>query len=268
MFRIALDYAASFIFLAAAIITLVLFYLNFLTDLKDNYFAPLIFIIILFIWFFVENIILKSTWGRERKYAQIFGILSDGYDEIHNLYRENDSIESIINACNELCNCVSKSLSIITGSSCNASIKILIDNNDLNKAEITTFSRSRNNIRKKADNDHKHYIEDNTDFKHILENINTPRGEYFFSNQLVFRYNYINSSFKYYGQPDPNPLLRYIRWPLPYKSTIVVPICNFDNNIIPKKESRTNPKLVGFFCVDSNKMGVFKKITISILFKV
>ncbi len=46
-------------------------------------------------------------------------------------------------------------------------------------------------------------------------------------------------------------LLRNWKWPLPYKSTIVVPICPIEEN--------TLAGLVGFLCVDSTRNLAFKK---------
>lgn len=53
--------------------------------------------------------------------------------------------------------------------------------------------------------------------------------------------------------PVHQDFLRVWRWPLPYRSAIVVPIC-------PGISAKRMPsELIGFLCVDSPRLGAFKK---------
>ncbi len=255
MFRILKDYFYSFIGLVASIITLILFVDRFSPALSQDGRIAVYFIGSMFVWFFLENLYLKVKWGRERRYAQTLDVIAEGFGEIHQLYRKEASIDETIVACGRLCDCVAEAFTLVTGSKCNTSVKVLTDDKDENgntRTKAITFSRNRDRTRNPKRNPVRHWIDKNTDFLTILEKIDTPKGEYFFSNSLVFRFGYQNTSFDVYDEPpDENLFFRYWRWPLPYKSTIVVPIC-------PSGEpSSTN--LVGFFCVDSPKIGAFKK---------
>tara|TARA_R110002096_G_scaffold394610_2_gene589904 strand:- start:1811 stop:2689 length:879 start_codon:yes stop_codon:yes gene_type:complete len=256
MFRILKDYIYSFIGLVGSITTLVLFFGEFYPTLSADGRLAVIFIATLFSWFFLENLYLKIKWGRERRYAQTVNILADGFSEIHKLYRSKSDVRETIHACSLLCDNLAEAFTVITGTKCNASIKVLSKGEDEAgslKAKAITFARNRNRERNPKPNKVKHWIDKNTDFNEILENIDSPSGGHFFANSLVFRYGYLNTSFSVYSElpDDKNPILRYWRWPLPYKSTIVVPIC-------PSSEPNSM-NLAGFLCVDSLNMFAFKK---------
>jgi hypothetical protein len=93
-------------------------------------------------------------------------------------------------------------------------------------------------------------IDRNTDFQHIVENkIGTARA-YFFSNNLPGLADYRNSSFDVYGKP--RKWFRAATWPLPYKSTIVVPIAS--RSLVEPK-----PHFHGFLCLDSPHRDVFEE---------
>ncbi len=255
MFRIFRDYIYAFIGLAASLITLKLYIEIYYPSLSQDAKVAVSFICILFMWFFLENIYMKAKWGRERKYAQTIGFIADGFSEIHKLSREEPNVKSTVHACTSLCNQIAESYTLITGTKCNACIKILAsdkdESNNINLKAVT-FARSHDSARNPKSNTTKHWLNKNTDFLTIFENIDSPKGAYFFSNTLPFRYGYQNTSFDVYGkEPDNNPIVRYWRWALPYKSTIVMPIC-------PSQEQTTST-LIGFLCVDSTKIGAFRK---------
>lgn len=255
MFRVARDYLYSLVGILASIVTLILFMYQFDARLSKDGRVAIYFIGTLLIWYFIESLYLKVRWGRERRYAQTIAIIAGGFGEIHRLHREGANIERAVVACEKLCDSVASAFTIITGTKCNACIKTMTYEDDCNgakRAKAITFARSRDQSRNPKANNVRHWIDKNTDFLTILEKIDTPRGEYFFSNSLVFRFGYQNTSFDVYGKiPDNNWLFRYWRWPLPYKSTIVVPIC--------PSASPASSNLVGFFCVDSREVGAFKK---------
>jgi len=255
MFRIIRDYIYSLVGLLASIITLTLFLDRFYPALSQDGRVGMYFLGSLLIWFFLESLYLKVRWGRERRYAQTIEVVSEGFGEIHKLHRQASDIRNTIAACERLCNSTAEAFSLITGTKCNTSIKILtedVDEAGNTKLKAITFARNRDRGRNPKPNPVRHWVDRNTDFMTILEKIDTPKGELFFSNLLVFRFGYQNTSFMVYGEPpDNNWVLRYWRWPLPYKSTIVVPIC-------PCAEPASS-NLVGFFCVDSSNVGAFKK---------
>lgn len=253
MFRIFWDFIYSFIGLIASLVTLTFFVEKLSPTLSADGRLAVIFIGVLFLWFFLENIFLKIRWGRERKYAQTLALLSDGFSGLHKLYRKDGDIQGTIRACEKLCTNLADTYSLITGTNCNVSIKILTwDEDDGNtKLKALTFARSHDPKRNPKENPTKHWLDKNTDFLEIFNQIDTPSSQYFFSNSLPFRFGYQNTSFQVYGgEPDNNVFLRLWRWKLPYKSTIVLPICPVDD--------QSSNALVGFICVDSPKLGAFK----------
>lgn len=255
MFRIITDYLYSFLSIVAAIVTILLFWEQISKSVGGDARLAIFLITALFLWHFFENLYLKVRWGRERKYAQALAYVSDGFSEVHNLGRQQAvSIEAVKRACERLCDSLAKTFSLITGTKCNASIKILIedvDENNHSKLRAVTFSRSTDMMRNPKRNFIKHWLDQNTDFLMIFDSIDKPARANFFSNSLPIRFGYNNTSFKMYrgDPPDNNLVLRYWRWPLPYKSTIVVPIC-------PSSE-QSKKTLIGFLCVDSERVGAF-----------
>ena len=103
----------------------------------------------------------------------------------------------------------------------------------------------------------KHWVDDNSDFRSLIDSVGTPAGEYYINGWLPGEWEYENSSFPIYGDmPKPRILffreiLRDFQWPLPYKSTLVVPIRNTGPN-----PEEVGP-LVGFFCIDSRARHAF-----------
>lgn len=97
-------------------------------------------------------------------------------------------------------------------------------------------------------------IEKNTDFKEIFKKINEKndwKDVFFFSNYLPQKHQYNNTHLKSDDLPDGllSVFSRNRKWPLCYKSTIVVPILSENNKVI-----------YGYLCVDSpNNKGFNKK---------
>ena len=88
-------------------------------------------------------------------------------------------------------------------------------------------------------------IDKNTDFKEIFKKIEDKKDwkdVFFFSNYLPQRHQYNNTHLK--SEDLPEGIFSYFsrnkKWPLSYKSTIVVPILSDDNKVI-----------YGYLCVDS-----------------
>lgn len=191
-------------------------------------------------------------------------ITSDNLDDISNnlikLYPQltkEDTRKILI----ELCTTMADVFKEITDSDCSICIKIVKFSKNSEKKtdyEVYTLCRDRNHIDSRnlpALENVKHIIEKNTDFNNILINLDNRKGKYFFSNNLPARYEYQNTSFEVYGKipPDLSYEERYEQWTLPYKSTIITPICP---NIA---EERTQEKILGFFCVDSEKIDIFNE---------
>lgn len=77
------------------------------------------------------------------------------------------------------------------------------------------------------------------------------------SNNLPYFWDYRNTGFEHYGEPQEiripfiDNFFRDWRWPLPYKSTISVPICGLHED--------ESDSIIGFLCIDSPNRGAFRK---------
>jgi len=257
MFRILADYILTIITGIVAVATIYGFFEKFFPLLSQDARFAVGFIIFLFAIFFFNYTRVKIKWGRKSKYADTMSNITSGFSAIHQLERADEiNIDAAVNASKTLCNEIATAYTVITGTKCSASIKLLekdVDELGNIRAKAITFARSNSPIRNPKDNNIKHWIDKNTDFLNIMEKIDEPRKYYFFNNNLPMKPRYQNTSFDIYDNPniERNIVMNYIKWPLPYKSTIVVPIC-------PCNEPNKNT-LVGFLCLDSANLWAFKK---------
>lgn len=215
------------------------------------------------IYFFGLHQLTKNKYERSSSYPELFDQLNKGFREIHWLQRKSVNEVNytiVISVLEEICRNLANGFHDITGTKCCACIKILTAD-DKGDIVYETLCRNTNadNKRFKADNDAyskdiRHSIDKNTAFSVSLNS----NDEYFFSNYLPFDQNYENSSFQIYGDPHKgrNPISRYFKWNLPYKSTIVVPIKPLPR--VPV-ELDNNGDCYGFLCIDSNSLEAFDK---------
>jgi len=257
MFRILQDYILTFFALLSGFLLLGQFSDKYWGKINDASQVSVLIIGFMFFWYFISSLYMKAKWGRERKYAQTIDLLGSGFSELHKLNRVKDyDYQKAITACDKLLSSLATAITMVSGTTCCATIKILVTNetesSDPDNFKLSTLTFSRSSLQRKTeDKKVNHWIHQNTDFLEILKNIDKRKGISFFRNWLPFSFGYQNTSFQIYGTPSENVFLRYFRWPLPYKSTIVVPICPCD--------SQNTKNLVGFLCVDSGKLGAFRK---------
>lgn len=173
------------------------------------------------------------------------------------------SKEDVKSSLVQVCDHISRSFSELIGENCSVCIKGLewAEENGAQTLAVETLCRdSRFSESRGAAAGGPHYLDSNTDFKEIHRTF-TP----FVANDLPGLDEYQNTSFQAYGRtPTPSwldvlpgrigeKLARRLRWPLPYKSTIVAPI----------KDSGTedHPRYVGYLCLDSKERKVFEEET-------
>ena len=164
---------------------------------------------------------------------------------------------------------LARALSGISGQEVRACIKVLepVDSEDPNQPSVVTLARDRPS---KYDEwaerrrDFHHWVAENTDFHQLHEQAGMKAGERFFENRLPYLWPYRNTSFELVDEHPPQPdswpdFLRPIalrwrdrKWPLVYKSTLVVPIMERE-----EPGSDTRPDLFGYLAVDSPAMGAF-----------
>ena len=138
-----------------------------------------------------------------------------------------------------LCNATSTIFSEIHGTNIGVCIKLMTEVSK--EAVIVTHVRDRysmKNGRKTGKNEKvKHYLKDNSDFLYIYEELDQSNSGviYYYSKDVATDPNYKNSSLHNWKQPTlgwpiVNNLIRKHKWPLPYRSTIVIPIIPLNSN--------------------------------------
>lgn len=220
---------------------------------------------------FIFAVRQEYAYSRKARYAESLRYLGHAFARLQSLACEKSDISHIKSGCEAACNDLSAALTLISATHCSVCIKAL-KNADATAAdthlEVVTLCRDTNSeVRETSTGGHVHFADQNTDFTHIHERLGTPTG-HFLSNFLPSIPGYQNSSFASYGRPAQinwpiiGTIFRDATWPLPYKSTVVVPISTV----------RTEPKygkLVGYLCVDSRSRGAFRRrYDVEVLFAV
>jgi hypothetical protein len=210
----------------------------------------------------------EIVYSRKSRYSEVLGLLNDIHAILHDLANDlPTSTSQIKEACTRVSNLLAEAFSLITGTKCSVCVKVLegdplVGTNQPLRPKVKTLCRDDHSEkrRKLADSksDVAHWIDQNTDFFVLHQQAGTPREDYFLSNHLPSYRGYVNTSFQVYGFANENLLLSkwlpmLFPWPLPYKSTVVLPIrCeSFDAVRVPK--------LAGYLCVDSRSRGVFSR---------
>lgn len=210
------------------------------------------------IYYFIISLWRTGKWYQHRNYGAILSIINSGFLEIHSINREKDSNENTElrsykykKTCESMCCKISTAFSTITSKPCHVSIKYLSQLNEDGPLFIATLARSTPD-RQYDNNNVIHWVDSNTDFREIFVNIGNDEGKYFFCNNLPNYIGYQNSSFLNYSKNSGYYKFSRSKWPLPYRSTIVVPI-------YPNLGGVEEDKLIGFLCVDSASKGAFQK---------
>jgi hypothetical protein len=107
----------------------------------------------------------------------------------------------------------------------------------------------------------KHWLNENSDFEFIYSNFDNDNIDttFYFRTKLPIKRDYKNSRLCKQTWPPKiklsllNNVIRRKYWPLPYRSTIVVPI-------VPLVANKQNQKAIrGFLCIDSPENIAFNK---------
>jgi len=207
-------------------------------------------------------IYLQVVWGRKKRYALAFNIINQGFAELHELERSEEPEEIKLNSLEKLCDAFSVTFTSGTTAQCNICIKVLSKSE--NRLEVKTLARdstskkSRPMQQKDTDKNLHHWVDANTDFSTIIQNMGSSEKRYFCSNNLPWLNDYKNTRMPDSDKHSSNSFIyNQIRktwgWPLPYRSSLVVPI-------VPGHFNSTNSeKLAGFLCIDSPQINVFKE---------
>lgn len=207
-------------------------------------------------------------YERDSKYGEAMSAIGSGFAQIHHYNRlandnKTNELQQIV--LSNLCNSISSAFSILSGSNCSTSIKYLAVSPDTpDEIQIKTLCRDQGlGLTRTSVDKNKHLLKDNSDFKRIMETGGIGEGSFFIANQLPRILNYKNSSFEHcVFQPKAfgkNAFLNYfigylrsVKWPLPYRSCLIVPI------LPAKYDPNLKFEVLGFLCVDSNSIGTFR----------
>lgn len=243
-------------------VSIYLFGIYFVPSLNDQGVAGVIFLGVLTLCFLGYNFYLIQRYRKKVRYADILDDLNIIFMDLHIIDRNPDAnaefiLQRLYRFCDHLSNCFSK----LDGNNIGVSIKFLEIKK--NRPLVSTLARdtfSVANERKTGTADKiNHYIELNTDFKSIFNKIESDHvatPSFYLENKLPICKEYENTSLppEWASAPRPSFINNFTRrksWPLPYRSTLVVPI-------IPLHANDQNiESLRGFLCIDSGREGRF-----------
>ena len=167
------------------------------------------------------------------------------------VYTKN--LEEIVPIMADLCTDISEAFESIKGVKISVCIKYI--NGDIDNPYVKTLCRDTHSRRRRYQNPSAEcdYVWQNSDFAHILRAFNKKcelSELYYLANDLPNQHQYTNTHLS--ASDHQSVFLQRFRrrkqWPLPYKSTIVVPFISSDNKQVD-----------GFLCIDSPFYKVFNK---------
>ena len=225
----------------------------------------------IFLSLYVVALSLTLVWrewayATKSRYAEILSSLEENFLILQKLVAEQTAtVGQIEQGCIRLVTNLAKIFSLTTSTACSVCIKVIegdpkVHQNESLRPKVRTLCRNDDaeKRRKLADiSSVSHWVDQNTDFYNLHQNAGTPREYCFFSNNIPGLRGYRNSSFEVYGSPADSLILTklfppFASWPLPYKSTIVVPI-------LPRAHDAQSQRLYGYLCVDSRSRGAFSR---------
>jgi len=235
----------------------------FFKQLSTEGWIAVLFMGVLCVYFVVYNFWLLTRYRKKTKYADAYGEINIGFSHLHRLRRiDNLSINQILPELEKLCNSVSSAFNKIYGCRIGTCIKFIVNDGDRPLCKtLVRDSHSNARSRKSGSQDTpKHWIDANSDFEFIYNsfvNNNVP-SSYYLEQHLPNCHDYKNTRLDSGWKPKtfwgfPEKYARKWNWPLPYKSTLIVPIVPLLAN------DQSQEAIRGFLCVDSESEGVFNK---------
>ena len=258
----------------ASFASIIVFANHFTPYLNEQGKIGILFLGILSVSFLLHNfyLIFKHSKYREKaKYTEIFGDINIGFSQLHAIGRnEEPSAEIIIQKLTLLCDNVSKAFERVYETNIGVCIKFLIykDGKPLVQTLVRDSTSTANGRKTGISDDTEHWLEKNTDFQFISDNLKSSSVKGFFLNRnlpVLKDYKNTNLSDDWFHTSLQKLVLfeNFLRrrcWPLKYCSTLIVPI-------VPLiADEQTQDTLRGFLCLDSPNEGVFNdKVDVDIL---
>lgn len=229
-----------------------------------NFGVVLILLILLIFVYYQIRFFLIESWRRwilikrESVYGKAIVLLAEGYSQIHKNSNRDLAIIETKTILTNFCNNIKEIFDYKTKSCSSVSIKVIADfhHNDnvanLNSRVENLVRNSEADSRNSANyNAIEHTIAKNTCYQRILTNFMSGNKQdklYFLSNDLPGENEYDNSSFELHQEfvdsYKDDPKKRREKWPLPYRSELVLPISQWDSS----KEDEL--AIIGFMCID------------------
>ncbi|HBU79183.1 MAG TPA: hypothetical protein DEF18_13875 [Muricauda sp.] len=264
------DYIVLIISIIGSLASIIAFGVYFSPFLNHQGAIGVIFLGLIALLFIGYTFYLISKYRKRVRYGDIFEEINVGFTELHAIDRHPEpSIELIIQKLGFLCDNLSNAFTTVNGNKVGVCIKFIEFKGK--RPLVTTlvrdrFSKSKNRKTGTADKT-EHFIELNSDFQFIWENFDNENIEtsFYHEKHLPTCKDYKNSrlSSNWKRKYKFDFFDNYIRrkdWPLPYRSTLVVPI-------VPLLADEQNQESMrGFLCIDSPREGMFNpQIDVDIL---
>ena len=235
----------------------------FFNNLSAEGWIAVMFMGVISLYFVAYNFWLLTRYRKKTRYAGAYGPINIGFSRLHRLRRiDNPTIDQILPELETLCNEVSNAFSKIYGSKIGICIKFIVNDNGRPRCKTLvrdSYSNAQN--RKSGTQDTtRHWIDANSDFEFIYSNFDNDNIDtsYYIEKHLPICRDYKNTRLKVGWKPQtyfpiPEYFARRWNWPLPYKSTLIVPIVPLIAN------DQTQEAIRGFLCADSSSEGIFNK---------
>jgi len=229
-----------------------------------NFGVVLILLLFIIFLYFQARFFVIESWRRwilikrESVYGKAIVLLAEGYSQIHKYSKIDTTDEQTKTILTQFCNNIKEIFEYKTQAQSSVSIKVIADfhhqdnvanlNSRVENLVRDSESESRNSANYKVI---QHTVAKNTCYQRVLTNFMSGNKQdklFFLSNDLPGEVDYENSSFEQY--PDfvdiskEDSKQRRTKWPLEYKSELVVPISAWDST----KEDEL--AILGFLCID------------------
>lgn len=235
----------------------------FFNNLSTEGWIAVLFMGVISLYFVIYNFWLLTRYRKKTRYADAYGAINIGFSHLHRLRRiENLQINQILPELAKLCDEMSYAFGRLYGSQIGICIKFIVNDNGRPRCETlvrNSYSNAQN--RKSGSQDvTKHWIDANSDFEFIYSNFDNDNVDtsYYLEQHLPTCRDYKNTRLKNGWKPKsyflfPEKYARKWNWPLPYKSTLIVPIVPLIAN------DQSQEAIRGFLCADSPSEGIFNK---------
>jgi hypothetical protein len=256
------DYIVLLLSIFGSLASIIAFGVYISPILNNQGWVGVLFLGIISLLFLAYNFYLIFTYRKKVRYADVFEEINIGFASLHKIDRENiESVENIGDHLRDLCDYLSSSFSKVYNHHIGVCIKFL--SVEVDRPLVLTLVRdnksSTKNRKSGAKDQTKHWLDANSDFNFIYsnfdnENINTS---FYRGTNLPCRHDYNNTRLKDWPPRIKlflmNSVIRQMQWPLPYKSTLVVPIVPLLAN------DREQEVIRGFLCIDSPRNFTFNQ---------